>query len=103
VFPSLGGRRYSPFEEEILKGIAAAHGKSIAQVVLRRNVQRGITMTTKSTHQQRIEENFNIWDFSLSNEEVEKITSLDMAYAGDVVKHFDPQFVRGCLSAKIHD
>ncbi|QKA60353.1 hypothetical protein E4U69_23410 [Escherichia coli O157:H7] len=57
----------------------------------------------KSTHQQRIEENFAIWDFSLTEKEMAQISSLDLGYVGESVKHFNPEFVRGCLAVKIHD
>ncbi len=99
----LGGGRYKPFEDEMLQGIAVAHGKSVAQVILRWNVQRGVTVIPKSTHKERIEENFAIWDFSLTDEEMEQINSLDMGYVGEAIKHFNPEFVRGCLDVKIHD
>ena len=99
----LGGGRYNPFENEMLKGIAEAHGKNIAQVILRWNVQRGVTVIPKSTHKERIMENFNIWDFSLTDEEMQQVASLDMGYVGTAVKHFDPDFVRMCCQRKIHD
>ncbi|XAW87549.1 aldo/keto reductase [Vibrio sp. CDRSL-10 TSBA] len=99
----LGGGRHKPFEDEMLQGIAAAHGKSVAQVILRWNVQRGVTVIPKSVHAERIEQNFDIWDFTLTDEEMEKITSLDLGYVGEAVKHFNPAFVRGCLGVKIHD
>ena len=99
----LGGGRYNPFENEMLKGIAAAHGKTIGQVMLRWNVQRGVTVIPKSTHKERIEENIDIWDFALTGEEMRQISSLDMGYTGTAVKHFDPDFVRMCNQRKIHD
>ncbi len=99
----LGGGRYKPFENETLAAIAQAHGKSIGQVMLRWNVQRGVVVIPKSTHQERIEENLKIWDFSLTDEEMEKITALDMGYTGTAIKHFDPDFVRMCVTRKIHD
>lgn len=99
----LGGGRHKPFEDEMLQGIAAAHGKSVAQVILRWNVQRGVTVIPKSVHAERIEQNFDIWNFTLTDEEMEKITSLDLGYVGEAVKHFNPAFVRGCLGVKIHD
>lgn len=99
----LGGGRYSPFTNEMLKDIADAHGKTIAQVVLRWNVQRGVVVIPKSVHKERIEENFDIWDFTLTGEEMETISSLDMGYQGTAVKHFDPEFVRMCTGRKIHD
>ena len=87
----------------MLKEIAATHGKTIGQVILRWNVQRGVVVIPKSTHKERIEENFDIWDFTLSEEEMERIFSLDMGYVGTAVKHFDPEFVRMCNGRKIHD
>ena len=99
----LGGGRYKPFENEMLAGIASAHGKTIGQVVLRWNVQRGVVVIPKSTHKERIEENYDIWDFSLTDEEMKQISSLAMGYQGTAIKHFDPDFVRMCTGRKIHD
>lgn len=99
----LGGGRYAPWDDEMLKGIAEVHGKTVGQVILRWNVQRGVVIIPKSVHKERIEENFNIWDFSLSEEEMKQISSLDMGYVGTAVKHFDPAFVRMCTNRKIHD
>ena len=58
----LGGGRHNPFDNEMVKEIAAAHGKTVGQVVLRWNVQRGVVVIPKSVHKARIEENFQIWD-----------------------------------------
>ena len=99
----LGGGRYSPWNDEMLKGIAEAHCKTIGQVILRWNVQRGVVVIPKSVHKERIEENFNIWDFTLTEEEMAKISALDMGYTGTAVKHFNPDFVRMCTGRKIHD
>lgn len=99
----LGGGRYASFENETLKAIAEAHGKSIGQVMLRWNVQRGVVIIPKSTHENRIKENLDIWDFDLTTEDMEKIAGLDMGYQGTAVKHFDPDFVRMCVTRKIHD
>ena len=99
----LGGGRYKPFDDPMLQKIAAAHGKTVGQVILRWNVQRGVVVIPKSTHKERIEENFSIWDFTLTEEEMKRIASLDMGYEGTAVKHFDPEFVRMCNQRKIHD
>ena len=99
----LGGGRYAPFENDTLKAIAEAHGKSIGQVMLRWNVQRGVVVIPKSVHKERIKENLDIWDFELTAEDMEKISGLDMGYQGTAVKHFDPEFVRMCVTRKIHD
>ncbi|ECT1506547.1 aldo/keto reductase [Salmonella enterica subsp. enterica serovar Derby] len=99
----LGGGRHKPYENVMLQRIADGHQKTIAQVVLRWNVQRGVTVIPKSTRQERIEENFAIWDFSLTDNEMAQINALDLGYVGEAVKHFNPEFVRGCLGVKIHD
>ena len=99
----LGGGRYKLFDDPVLQKIAAAHGKTVGQVILRWNVQRGVVVIPKSTHKERIEENIDIWDFTLTEEEMKRIASLDMGYEGTAVKHFDPEFVRMCNQRKIHD
>ena len=99
----LGGGRYKPFDDPMLQKIAEAHGKTVGQVILRWNVQRGVVVIPKSTHKERIEENIDIWDFTLTEEEMKRIASLDMGYEGTAVKHFDPEFVRMCNQRKIHD
>lgn len=99
----LGGGRYSPFTDEMLQEIAAVYGRTVGQLLLRWNVQRGVVVIPKSVHKERIGENFNIWDFTISGEDMVKISSLDMGYQGTAVKHFDPEFVRMCTSRKIHD
>jgi len=98
----LGGGRYNPFENEMLNGIAAVHNKSVSQVILRWNIQRGVVIIPKSTHEERIRENFDIWDFELNEEEMKQIASLDMGYSGSRAKHFEPDFVRMCLGRSIH-
>lgn len=99
----LGGGRYKPFENEMLLKIAENHHKSVSQVILRWNVQRGVVVIPKSVHKERIEENFNIFDFTLNEEEMKQISSLDMGYTGTAIKHFDPEFVRMCNNRKIHN
>ena len=99
----LGGGRYDAFNNEVLKEIALKHNKSIGQVMLRWNVQRGVVVIPKSTHIERIQENIDIWDFALSEEEMNQISSLDRGYVGTAVKHFDTDFVKMVVSRKIHD
>lgn len=69
--------RNSIFQNEVLLKIALEHNKSVAQVVLRWLTQRGVVVIPKSVHTERIHENFNIFDFSLSQENVDMITALD--------------------------
>ena len=99
----LGGGRYKAFDNETLKKIADAHNKTIGQVMLRWNVQRGVVVIPKSTHVERIKENADIFDFTLTEEEMNEITALDMGYEGTAIKHFDPEFVRMCVRRNIHD
>ena len=98
----LGGGRYDAFSNEVLKKIALKHNKSIGQVMLRWNVQRGVVVIPKSTHIERIQENIDIWDFVLSEDEMNQISSLDKGYVGTAVKHFDTDFVKMVVSRKIH-
>ena len=65
------------FDNEILKEIAQNHNKSIAQIILRWDIQNGVITIPKSTKVGRIIENSQIFDFELTNEEVEKINSLN--------------------------
>ena len=99
----LGGGRYNPFEDEMLKEIAEKHNKTVGQVILRWNIQRGVVVIPKSTHVERIKENIDIFDFELNEEEMKQISSLDMGYSGSRAKHFEPDFVRMVLNNKIHD
>lgn len=66
------------FQNEVLREIGEVHHKSIAQVALRWLTQRGVVYIPKSTHKERMAENFNIFDFKLSAEEMERIKSLDL-------------------------
>ena len=65
------------FTEPILQGIAAKHGKTVAQVILRWSVQQGVIIIPKSVHKNRMEENLGIWAFDLDDEDMVQITSLD--------------------------
>ena len=65
------------FENETLCAIANAHSKSVAQVVLRWLVQRNIVVLPKSTHRERMEQNIDVFDFTLSDEEMAAVTALD--------------------------
>lgn len=65
------------FEEPALKRIAEKHKKTPAQVILRWNVQQGVIVIPKSVHKDRMEENLDIWNFSLDNEDMNQIAALD--------------------------
>ena len=65
------------FTEPVLRDIAAKHGKTPAQVILRWNVQQGVIVIPKSVHRERMAENLDIWDFSLDEEDMARIAGLD--------------------------
>ena len=65
------------FTEPVLQKIAAKHGKTVAQVILRWNIQQGVVIIPKSVHRERMEENMAIWDFALDDDDMKKIEGLD--------------------------
>lgn len=67
------------FTHPVLTDIAKEHHKSVAQIILRWNVQRGVSVIPKSVHRNRMEENLSIWDFELSAEDMQRIGTLDLA------------------------
>lgn len=65
------------FAEPVLLEIAKKYRKTPAQIILRWNVQQGVIVIPKSVHVERMKENINIWDFTLDNDDMEKIHTLD--------------------------
>lgn len=65
------------FNNPVLKEIGASHSKSAAQVALRFLIQSGVVVIPKSTHKERMEENFNVFDFELTADEMAKVEALD--------------------------
>ena len=88
------------FRNEVLVSIAESHGKSVAQVVLRWLVQRGVVAIPKSVRKERIAENFAIWDFELGQAEMDRIASLDTA-CSLFFSHRDPEWVRSIGTRKL--
>ena len=89
------------FTHPVLARIGAKYGKSAAQVALRWNVQRGVAVIPKSTHKERMEQNIDIWDFTLSGEDMAEIAKLDIGRS-EIVDHSDPKFVQMLHQMKIH-
>lgn len=94
--------KFGIFTHPVLTEIGKKYGKSAAQVTLRWNVQRGVVIIPKSTHKDRMEQNFDIWDFELSSEDMEKIAALDMGHS-EIVNHYDPNFVKMLHGLKLHE
>jgi diketogulonate reductase-like aldo/keto reductase len=83
------------FQNETLAAIGAKHGKTVAQVALRWLIQRGVIIIPKSTHIERMRENFDIFDFELSADDMAQIATLDTGkslffdhHDGEVTKMF---------------
>lgn len=80
------------FINPVLAEIGAKYGKTTAQVILRWHLQRGVIVIPKSTHVERMEENLNVFDFTLSDEDMAKIAALDKAQSS-FFSHYDPAMV----------
>lgn len=80
------------FNNPVLKEIGVGYGKSVAQVALRFLIQSGVVVIPKSTHKERMEENFNLFDFELTADEMARIEALD---GGESLffSHYDPKTV----------
>jgi 2,5-diketo-D-gluconate reductase A len=87
------------FHNDLLRGIAERHGKTIAQVVLRWLTQRGVVAIPKSVRPERMAENFDIFDFALTADEMSSIATLDTA-ASSFFDHRDPAMVKMLSEAR---
>ncbi|MBD2093307.1 aldo/keto reductase [Microcoleus sp. FACHB-1515] len=90
------------FHNDVLLSIAGRHGKSVAQVVLRWLTQRGVVAIPKSVRRERMAENFNVFDFELSADDMNAVASLDSKQSA-FFDHRDPAMVKSLGTRKIHD
>jgi 2,5-diketo-D-gluconate reductase A len=88
------------FKNELLLSLAKKHAKTVAQVILRWLIQRGVVVIPKSVHKERIIENFNIFEFELSPEDMDAIATLDKKVSS-FFDHRDPEIVKSLSSVKI--
>ena len=93
--------KHGIFTDTELTAIGEKYGKTAAQVALRWNTQRGVSILPKSTHAERMEQNINIWDFELTEDEMKKIGEKDLGHS-EIINHFDPQLVKALNGMKIH-
>ena len=77
----------------VLQRIAERHGKSVAQVMLRWLVQRGISLVVKSTHEARLRENLDVFDFELTEAEMSDIAALEEHKPNAGMTHHDPRLL----------
>jgi diketogulonate reductase-like aldo/keto reductase len=91
--------RNNIFGNESLLSIAGKYGKSVAQVILRWLIQRGVVVIPKSVRKERIIENFDVFDFELSSEDMNRIVTLDTKQSA-FFDHRDPEIVKMLGTAK---
>lgn len=91
--------RNNIFENALLLSIAGKHHKTVAQIILRWLIQREVVAIPKSVRKERIEENFNIFDFELSAEDMAAIATLDTK-TSSFFDHRDPAMVKRLGMAK---
>lgn len=92
--------KHGIFTHPVLTEIGAKYGKTAAQVALKWNAQRGVSIIPKSVHKERMEQNIDIWDFVLSNADMKQIDALDLGHS-EIIDHNDPAIVKYILSAKV--
>jgi len=89
------------FHNDLLAGIADKHGKSIAQIVIRWLLQRGVIAIPKSVRKDRMAENFNVFDFELDASDMDKIKTLDTNTSA-FFDHRDPAMVKSLGERKVN-
>lgn len=92
AWASFGEGRGDMFNIPTIKKIGEKYNKSVAQVILRFQLQRGIVVIPKSTHKKRMKENFDVFDFQLSSEDMKEISKLDKNESS-FFSHYDPKTV----------
>jgi 2,5-diketo-D-gluconate reductase A len=85
------------FTNATLQEIGKEYGKSVAQVALRYLIQRDIIVIPKSTHKERMIENFNVFDFALTPDDMAAIAELDTAQTL-FFSHYDPEMVKWLIN-----
>ena len=89
--------KHGIFTDPVLTEIGKKYDKSAAQVALKWNAQRGVSIIPKSVHVERMEQNIDIWDFELTDEEMAKVAAKDLGHS-EIVNHDDPAFVKFVLN-----
>jgi len=92
--------KHDLFKNELLSSIGIKYNKSITQVVLRWLTQRGVVAIPKSVHKERMEENIDIFDFRLSDEDMQQIQSLDQKVSA-FFDHRDPAIIKWLANRKL--
>ena len=90
------------FHNKLLAKIAWKYHKSVAQIVLRWHVQRGVVVIPKSSKKNRMEENIHIWDFQLTQEDMKQIAGMDIGHS-EIINHYLSCTAKALNRTKIHD
>lgn len=93
--------KHGIFTDPELVEIGKKYGKSAAQVVLKWNAQRGVSIIPKSVHVERMKQNIDIWDFELIEVEMAVVAAKDLGHS-EIVNHDDPMFVKALNGMNIH-
>lgn len=92
--------KHGIFTHPVLTKIGEKYGKGAGQVALRWNMQRGVVVIPKSTHRERMEQNLDVFDFSLTDEEMREIAALDIGHS-EIIDHTDPKLVQALHGRKL--
>ena len=92
--------KHGIFTHPVLTKIGEKYGKGAGQVALRWNIQRGVVVIPKSTHKERMEQNLDVFDFSLTDEEMREIAALDIGRS-EIIDHTDPKLVQALHGRKL--
>ena len=92
--------KHGIFTHPVLIKIGEKYGKGAGQVALRWNMQRGVVVIPKSTHRERMEQNIDVFDFSLTDEEMREIAALDIGHS-EIIDHTDPKLVQALHGRKL--
>lgn len=92
--------KHNIFQNEVLAEIGQKYGKANGQVILRWLMQRGIVVIPKSVHKNRMEENFDVFDFELSDEDMQTIAKLDKDES-QFFDHRDPETIEQIFGSSL--
>lgn len=91
--------KHGIFTHPVLTKIGKKYGKTAAQIALKWNAQRGVSIIPKSVHVDRMEQNLSIWDFTLSEEDMKEIEKLTLDHS-EIIDHRNPEIVKYIMSVK---
>lgn len=92
--------KHGIFTHPVLTKIGEKYGKGAGQVALRWNMQCGVVVIPKSTHRERMKQNIDVFDFSLTDEEMREIAALDIGRS-EIIDHTDPKLVQALHGRKL--